>query len=183
MLVICSYYRSQDCNHLPFCWLFQFSEVHHLDPLVIQHIGVYTTCPFTSPLASHSEPPSTSHTQEIIKLSSFLNATSNNASMNLRGFRHSPLSHSISSRRLLSSGSTISTSTSTAPPSTTTATTNTTEEPQRGKSASSPAAIPSNDEGFSGCGRETPLHLLCAQFLTSMYGSQQTAEFWQKCVS
>ncbi|KAM7535094.1 hypothetical protein Aperf_G00000092310 [Anoplocephala perfoliata] len=160
-----------------------FSEVHHLDPLVIQHIGVYTTCPVTSSLVSHTEQPSTSHTQEIIKLSSFLNATSDTtSSRDLCGSRHPPLSHSIGNRRLHISKSTVSTSTSTTEaPSTTTAAT--TEEPQRGKSASSPAAIPSSEEGFVGCRKATSLQLLCRQFLTSMYGTQQTTEFWQECAT
>lgn len=59
--------------------------------------------------------------------------------------------------------------------------TNTTEEPQREKSASSPAAIAAGEEGF--IGKETPLRVLCWQFLTSMYGNHQTAEFWRRCVS
>ncbi|VDL62144.1 unnamed protein product [Hymenolepis diminuta] len=158
-----------------------------MQPLVIQHIGVYTTCPTSSP-PSHSEPPPESHTQEIIKLSSFLSATSASPlnrstlpSLDTRACVHTMLSHSNSHSRLRLSKFTKTTSTSagTASPLTATAMTNTTEEPQREKSASSPAAIAAGEEGF--IGKETPLRVLCWQFLTSMYGNHQTAEFWRRC--
>nr|CUU99170.1 hypothetical transcript [Hymenolepis microstoma] len=163
----------------------RFSDVHHLEPLVIQHIGVYTICPPTSPLVSHPEPPSESHTQEIVKLSSFLSTNSKTpstrpiiSSVDTRASIHTILSHSSSSSRLRLPRYTT-TSAGTGGPLTATATTNTTEEPQREKSASSPAAITAVEEGF--IKKETPLRSLCWQFLASMYGNHQSAEFWRRC--
>ncbi|VDO11545.1 unnamed protein product [Rodentolepis nana] len=165
----------------------QFSDVHHLEPLVIQHIGVYTISPPTSPLVPHSELPSESHTQEIVKLSSFLSTSSKPpstrpiiSSIDTRASVHTILSHSKSSSRLrlpkftsISAGTGSQLTASTA--------TNTTEEPQREKSASSPAAITAGEEGF--IKKDTPLRTLCSQFLSSMYGNHQSAEFWRRCVS
>lgn len=138
--------------------LTQFSEVHHLDPLVIQHIGVYTLCPISS-LSSFTE-PSESHTQEIIKLSSFLGSSPHQT---IASARSDPQSDHL---RLYKS--TITTSMPIV-------------EPQRGKSASSPAAISAGKDVVAVT--DEKLHTLCSQFLTSLYRPQQSPEFWQKCVS
>ncbi|VDM26522.1 unnamed protein product [Hydatigera taeniaeformis] len=135
-----------------------FSEVHHLDSLVIQHIGVYTVCPVSS-LTSFTE-PSESHTQEIIKLSSFLGSSPHQAIASAR-----PDSQS-NHQRLYKCITTSSVPT---------------VESQRGKSASSPAVISGDKDVVAPTGEK--LHTLCSQFLTSLYQPQRPPEFWEKCVS
>ncbi|KAH9284275.1 hypothetical protein ECG_03178 [Echinococcus granulosus] len=135
----------------------RFSEVHHLDPLVIQHIGVYTVCPISS--LSFTE-PSESHTQEIIKLSSFLGSSPHQP---IAPVRSDPQTNNL---RLYKS---------------TTTTPMPTVEPQREKSASSPAAISAGKEVIAAM--DEHLYTLCSQFLTSLNQTQQSPEFWQKCAT
>ncbi|KAL5961403.1 hypothetical protein TSMEX_010872 [Taenia solium] len=144
-------------SHIPLP-LTKFSEVQHLHPLVIQHIGVYTVCLISS-LSSFTE-PSESHTKEIIKLSSFLGSSPHQPIASARSGQQSD------HQRLYKS--TITTSIPIV-------------EPQRGKSASSPAAISAGKDVVTVTDEQ--LHTLCSQFLTSLYQPQQSPEFWQKCAT